>query len=279
LAARRAWLAPAGVLALVAASLLAAQRLERQLVTGCSDALAGLDQPLTRRGVLMPFQLEVYCGVADDANRSQVPHLQPLTHMAALYTVAQGGFMPYLFVGTGAVHAFTFREPPLPIRMPPSRYFALGSDLTLREDAPRRRELLTQLTALGAQYEAIVAFGATSDDMRYIAARGYQTDFEQGTLLLAHFVPCEVQLLVEPSDERSVELAFGVPGSPALARWSFPLKADEPLRARLPTLCGELWIEAHFAGGWRCEGADESDRLTVTATRQLGLTRCVPRRP
>src|SRR5580658_546356 len=285
-------LAMAATGAAAVSSLLLSARLHRRLAAGCAEALSGLDAPIRRTFVDMPVVLDAACGVAGDPTESEVPFLHPLQHAGALYAVAEGGTSAYTMEGSSSVHAFRIREDS-PFRAPaPSvkEYWGILASDAFVNDKVLRKRVLTELATYGSAYESIILFGARPEDETSWIARGYVADFQNRSLLLAHFQGCALSLSV-PAEaaSRKPHVQFGV--------WPVPVAARELVVATPPPgveivslklnhlLCGEVWLRVYWdndgSGSYSngdsiCRGADEMGRLRLDLSGDGQAITCSP---
>ena len=157
--------------------------------------------------------LDAYCGVSSDPKVSEVPHLAPLFHVGALYAVARGGFTPYVFGGSAAIHAFRYRpDAQLKNGIPPSpsalSYLALGSR-EARSDPAKQEYLLARFAEYGAVHDHLLVVGANEAQLAGILARGFAPDWQGSSAMLAHPRPCPIDVVVEGDDPRDVHVEIG----------------------------------------------------------------------
>jgi hypothetical protein len=130
----------------------------------------------------------------------------------------------------------------------------------------------------GTYYEGIVLMGARPDDLALWRSRGYVTDWEHGSALMAHFEPCQLDFTMPAAaavppptfDVRIGERDF-------IANERLPSRTSEDglahfSLARAP--CGEVTVRASWeeqvAGAKRatfCSNADKNGRIRATLTR------------
>jgi hypothetical protein len=278
--------------AVASISLFVSARFHQRVASGCAEALSGLDAPLRRTFLQLPVVLDAYCGVAAEPSESEVPYLAPLQHAGALYAVAHGGSVPYLFEGSAAIHAFRSRkDPTFVVPIPPvDHYWALlASDPFVHDPAVRGR-VLTELAAFGMPYEDVLLFGARPDDEAAWLARGYLADWQKPSLLIARFRGCSLGVALPaaaarerprlglgpwPIDESSVDIVIPVPSPDAPDIVTLPLKH---------MMCGDMWIRVDWsadgsAGRRTCAGADREGRLRFHLAGDDGRIECQPTAP
>jgi hypothetical protein len=238
------------------ASSLVYARLNRELAAGCADALAGLDAPLHFSGPRFPIVIGGYCGAPRDRAASPVPWAAMAHNVNLLYLVDHGGVAARLFNGVPSAHAIAFAGSRMP---PPPDPHAREMIVTPRyaEDPPVRDALLTELAADGMPFEGIHVVGARPNDIALFRARGYVTELEHGSLLVARFEGCQAELDVPPG---AVSFSYGL-FSPLIVRDTPRVLANVPLdRAAAGTHvpipgrpCGPIWIRVALEGDRSCE--------------------------
>jgi hypothetical protein len=265
----------AGVFALVASALVNARGLHRRLATACEDALAGLDHKVERSAYQLPIVFDANCGLTTDNARLDVPYLQTLLHFYALFPVSHGGTVPYGFYGPAVVRSFVAR-PASPVPIPPfDRYWGLPKDDPRLTRPKARAALLTDLVVYGTYYENILFFGANASDRALLLDRGYVVDFEHGSFVNAHYVPCAVELESEvlPGDP-PVMVRGGVRQDALWNAKIAPAADGRAIKASLGMLCGDVWVGVHWQNSeQRCANADEKGRIAFHAGP--GTTRVV----
>ncbi len=265
-----AWIAP---LALSIAALGAARRASTHYATACHDAIDGLLHVVPRHGVQLPILFDSMCGLPIDPAGNVVPHLQPALHLHALFAVAHGGSVPFVFAGAPIVHLLTIRSP-TPVPIPPLDLWGLAEGGPVTGVRSRRHRALDRLLALGVDYDNILLFGATGPDRVDALARGYVPDFDEGRFLNAHLDPCVVDVVVpvRPHDP-PVLVAGGAEG--VLWPTTYDRRGDE-LHASFRGLCGPVSaIVTWAAPGPACKGADPKGLLSVSATQgETTVVRC-----
>jgi hypothetical protein len=255
--------AAACAFALAAGSLLVSSSLHRRLATGCGDALGVLHAPAprgTRSGYVLDVVLDPYCGVDPDATKSEIPWLEPLHSIGALYATEQGGLTPYLFAGSRAVHAFV-PAGRLPVPVPRKEVFlpALAAPET-------RRRALLELGAAGTFYGALLVTGATPEDAAVLRDEGFVFDWQSVSSFVAHFEPCSVEVALPAA--RHVTVEAGVVNATLAS-----VETDAPRAVLTGAPCGEAWVRVRPSDGARCADADPTGRIPALLAR--GTTRVV----
>ncbi|MCC6901928.1 MAG: hypothetical protein IT377_23355 [Polyangiaceae bacterium] len=276
-AARTLGGAAAAAAAVALACVWSARTLHQRFAVACADALAGLSHTVPRVGLQLPIVLDANCGLAEDSARREVPWATPLTHFPALFAVAHGGSIPYLFGGPAAVHAFVPRMEPLAPIPPVEEYWSLLRNDPRLLDPGSRGKLLTELAVFGTYYENVLVFGATARDRAVLVDRGYVIDFEQRTFINAHFEPCRVELEipVHPGDP-PVAVRGGFSDHELWGAQMESVAGAPAVRATLRTLCGEVWVSPKWRDGrGRCQNVDHHGRIAVGAQHEGSRVKCV----
>jgi hypothetical protein len=271
-----------GAVGLVIAVLVNARALHRRLATACEDSLAGLEHKIERKGFQLPITFDANCGLPADDTLLDVPYSRADLHFYALFPVHHGGTVPYGFFGPAAVHAFVPRAAS-PVPIPPfDRYWGLAKEDARLTFPPARAGLLTDLAVYGTHYENILFFGATAADRALLLDRGYVIDFEHGTFVNAHHVPCVVELVsdINPGDP-PVMVRGGVRDDELWTARIGPVPERRAIKASLSTLCGDEWVRVEWQNSTqRCANADERGRIALHArpgsTSHLVCERSVP---
>jgi len=204
----------------------------------------------------------------------------PLVHMGALYAAAHGGLIPYVFSSSPATYPFTNREDSVLQQPAPdlsSYWFALVSG-RLGRDARFRYDFEDELAVDGTYYEGIVLMGARPDDLALWRRRGYVTDWEHGSALMAHFEPCGIDFTV-PAAAANPPPLFDVKvgDHQFLVNKSFPSRIDEDGLAHFDLArspCGDVTVRAH----WDREGDSKTEpRVCSNAGEGGGLSAVISR--
>lgn len=255
-----------GLLGLVLVSTWQYAGLHRSLHASSADDLAGLDQPLRRTSVQLPILL----GRGMDPSLSaQVPHLDPVLHLGALYAVEHGGSIPYLFTRASAVYAFRAKSSARGVRpIPPiDPYWTVLGTEEFEHDPTYRTRIVDELSAFGMFYESIVALRARPEDIARLRLRGYEADWTSGSLFLGHFAPCSASVEIVGTAP-AARIAWGLyPLPDASHRTPVPRATQHegaPLRIDLEGVaCGEIWV--------RLEGSEAGQRIPCREEKPGGL--------
>jgi hypothetical protein len=291
LTASRSRLVALGAIAATAMTSLAASgALHRRLYRGCADDLSGLDDPVRRSSYVLPIVLDPYCGVDRAPDRSEIPYLAPARHLGALYALAQGGSIPYLFAGSSSAYAFRLRDPPdalLPLSIPSvERFWTAVESEPFRDDAAFRRRVLTELALHGTGYEAILAFGTEPRDVDVFEEIGYAPERAQGSLLVATFRGCRASLRLRATAAREplrLEWGAGAIETAITDRIVPPAPEDATGTLVLPLgriVCGSVWLRVSLAPGTPgprevCADTDSLGRLhAVVAPERPSMIEC-----
>jgi hypothetical protein len=278
---------PALVFAASLLSLLLAYPLHQRLAATTADALAGTEAPVKRHGIWLPGRLRSTPNPA----AAEVPFLGTLIHFDGLYETAQGGLTPYTFASNPASWPFSLRDGR--IRPPPvpsvEQSMTLLSLPAFKHDRAFREEQESILATFGMFYEGVVLTGARPDDFAVWQRRGFVSDWQRGSVMLAHFEPCPIDVTV-PGGASTPLLDVGV-GATNILRDSKPseVTADD-YRAHLRVAqgpCGVVWVRPHWdttmADGTKhvtlCANADATGELAVTVTHEGGHVDCVAAAP
>jgi hypothetical protein len=263
------------------ASLLVSGALHRRLFRGCADVLSGLDDTVRRSSYVLPIVLDPYCGMDRSPDRSEVPYLAPARHLGALYALAQGGSIPYLFAGSSAAYAFRLRDAAdgaSPRSIPNvERYWSAVESEPFRDDGALRERIVTELAVHGTSYEAVIAFGAQPRDVAVFDRMGYVPERANGSLLVAKFRGCHASLRMSAAVAReAIRFEWGSSSlvEPLVDRVLPPAPAGTSGDLVLPIpriLCGDVWFRlsrALDATGRAlaspCAGADSNGRIRAT---------------
>jgi hypothetical protein len=211
--------------------------------------------------------------------------MQPLLHMGSAYATVLGAVPAMTFSGEVAVHAFRQRPDPRPV--PDVVHFgerirarAFGSDLSFRNAT------LSELANFGMPYEEVALFGTIPSDVALWRDRGYVVDWKGTATLVAHFIPCRLEVTM-PASSAAPPPVFDVSGGgdTLIADGRvFPLVEQDVARFVFPAApCGPLAVRARWhEGGGRdayCANADAHGDLRVHVTRRSGTVACDGRGP
>lgn len=262
-----------GTFAIALGLLVVTASMHRRMASACSDVLSGLWVPLHRTGMQLPMVLDAACGARLNPADGEAPYVSPALHLGALYAVAHGGSMPYLFSGSSSVHAFIARtDSNLRVPIPPvERFWTVVREPEFQTDAALRARVVTELAAYGTRYESIAVFGARPDDARRLESIGFVADWQQGSLFLGKHVPCAATLALSGPGGATPGLAWGVDSleTPMVETDLPPLPAGVPaVSTKLDGLaCGAVWLRVSTPAG-ACAGADPSGRLRLRLSHE-----------
>ena len=258
--------------------LVASAALHRRLAAACDDAIQGLSAPVVRHSLRLPIELAPQGGLPFDPVASEVPWLMPLRHMPMLYALVEGG-----------AHAVQRRgqRGDLSVRDPRDR--AEGAAHPGRRDlrsagrvhpVRRRPGVPSRRRRPARDVRHVLRGGARDRGARgrfsLLRARGFADDWARGSVLIAHFVPCRLDVTI-PRDGDVPRVDVGV-GSQTILRDEAPAPgpgADGARHLVLPNApCGEVWVRPH--GGERrqdgtvaptfCRNADAAGAIAATLT-------------
>lgn len=263
----------------------------RRLEAACADAIAGLSAKVERHGLWLPVTLEPAGAPLTAPGDAEVPLLAPLRHIGALYATVEGGLTPYTFAGSIATWPFALRQdaphpPPVP---PQERFMTLLARPELQTDLAFRHQQESELATFGLPYEGVLLTGARPDDLALWHRHGYVPDWEQGSVMIAHFVPCPIELTI-PRDADDPRLDIGI-GRTVILRDVRPAPAPSPEADGLRHLavdrgpCGRVWAKPHWdapaADGKVdvsfCSNAAANGELHALVTRTSGRFTCAGR--
>jgi len=261
---------------------LLAYPLHRRLAAITADAIAGLDAPVHYTRVWLPVKLDP----RRDPHTADVPILDPLSHIRGLYETQLGGLSPYTFASNPASWPFALRVDAL--RPPPVPN--LEQSVTLLDlpefqtDAAFREEQESVLATFGMFYEGVVVTGLRPVDHALWRQRGFVADWEQGSVLVAHFAPCGIDVTVAGGGEIPL-LDVGVGGTETLrnAKLAPVVTNDGVLHLKVEHApCGKAWVRPHWnlpvasdAQVQLCANASADGLLHVDVPREGGSVACV----
>ena len=260
---------------------LVSARLHHQLVDGCADALSGLDAPLHFEGPRLPIIIDPICGTPRDPAEGPVPRASLAYNTPLLYLVEHGGIGTKMFNGAPSIHAIEFvgkRRPPRPDPRP----LIIAQSKFVETDPKLREAAFTELAADGMPFEGIQMVGGRPEDFALFDARGYAREFQHGSLYIARFEGCPVELLLPAGalDREPVYYEYGLFSRASLEPEprSFGVRLvpkdspvidgaiHVPLGARP---CGEIWVRAF----WDVDGSSSftpGDRACANGQQHWG---------
>ena len=134
-----------------------------------------------------------------------------------------------------------------------------------------RTRALSHLLGFGSAHEDVIFFGLPADHA-VMRERGFVSDFERGSVMIARFVGCPTRVRIEPPEG-------GLPPTLLLSGWwpdqrpTFsttlaPRASSEAIVVPIPqSPCGQIWIRVLFdvdrdgkasPGDRTCQGANAS---------------------
>lgn len=256
----------------------------RRLTELCPDAIAGLLAPISLSGTLLPVAIRPTELPAYDRFASEVPLVAPLTHMGPLYAAAHGGVSARSFAGNPSVHPFVLRPSTFVRPWPDQEQYATTlSSYRYHQDLPFREEVDGELASFGMYYDEIALFGALPEDIAVWQARGYVADWQRGSVLLAHFVPCALDVTLPatttpPGPE--IDLRVGKITLVEAARVKPEVGDDGRLHFQLaPSPCGIVNVRVRWEptpeGRRRaCRNANPAGDLVVAVSRTSHSIAC-----
>jgi hypothetical protein len=272
------------VLAVV--SLCLSYPMHVRLAARCADAIAGLAAPIHRSGPLLPVALAAVEGEARRSVEGEVPMLNSLLHMGALYAAVEGGLTPYVFASNSATHPFTLRPNNWPVPVPDVGYYwnALRTD-EFHDDRTLRVTIQEDLASYGMVYEGVVLVGARPDDVALWKSRGFVSDWERGATFLGHFVPCGIDFTV-PATLAAVPPTFDVGWGRLMpiegAQVAGRVGSDGLAHFNLSQApCGEVRVRARWGPiapgepARLCSNADPDGTITTRVKRSSHRVACL----
>jgi hypothetical protein len=262
--------------------VLLAYPLHMRLATVSRDAIAGLAAPVRFHRVWLPVKLDPPRAPED----AEVPIMEPLWHIAALYETVLGGLTPYTFASNPATWPFALRAdavhpPPVPKI---EQSVALLELPEFQTDPVFRDEQEGVLCTFGMFYEGVVVTGARKSDLALWQRRGFVADWQRGSVLIAHFEPCTADVTV-PRGLPLPLVDVGVGSTEVLRNAALPRTPAGDGDARLlveHAPCGGIWVRPHWdtvaSDGAPsiafCGNAGPSGAIDVTVTRDGGHATC-----
>jgi hypothetical protein len=243
-AARRMKLAAAAAAGLfVVANLAWLAWFDRDLRARCDDALAGLSAPVRRNGARLPIVLEPTAGLSSTSLSAAMPYMFPLRNIGALYSIEQGGIVPYLFVVDPHIHEYVMK-PGLELPRVPDRAYVSPLFESASPNPLEREIILNYMASFGVTHQDVILVGKPQDADAMLA-RGFVEDWRRGGVLISHFVGCpsRVRLLSAGPLAHPTRLSFG--WFPSMqAQWSLPLGAHTTMIELPGAPCGTVWVRA-----------------------------------
>jgi hypothetical protein len=240
-----------------AVSLVVSFSFHRRLAAASGDAILGLSAKVERHRVWLPVTLEPVGTPLTPIGDAEVPMLAPLRHIGALYATVEGGLTPYTFASNPATWPFAIRRdaihpPPVP---PLEHYVSLLSTVDFQTNRAFRHEQEHELASYGMFYEGVLLTGATSDDTALWHKRGYVSDWEHGSVMVAHFEPCSADIVLgDHADEGDPpRLDVGVGTMVVLRDIEARRVTSGEGEARATRLvldhapCGRVWVKPHWS--------------------------------
>ncbi len=257
----------------------------RRLASSVADAIAALEAPVRRSRLILPVSLEPAGPLPLDPGQSEVPYLAPLSHIGALFATTGGGLSAYTFASNAATWPFVYRADASPLPPIPSirRYFAPMALPEFQTDRSLRLGIQDDLATYGMAFEGVVVTAARADDLAHWSDRGYVTDWARGSVLLAHFEPCTVEVTV-PENLPLPRLDVGVGAATVLKE----LRPGVSRASGLAHLvvhgspCGSVWVRPHWtvdASTTTCANASPTGELALHASRPRSVVACTGMKP
>ena len=256
-----------------------------RIAARCADAIAGLSAPIHRTESQLTVALAAFEGETARTFEGEVPMMNPLLHIGALYAAVEGGLIPDVFTASSATYPFTLRPGYTKEPVPDFGYYA-GSihSADFHTNAAFRHEIDDDLATYGMPYQGVVVTGARPDDVALWRDRGYVADWARGATFLGHFEPCGIELTT-PTDPMGHEPTFDI-------GWgrSFPIEGVHFKSAAgtdglthfdlSPAPCGEVFVRARWAPAApgsparTCGNADRDGTIVAHVTRGSRRVAC-----
>lgn len=248
-----------------------------------ADAVAGLSAPVHRSLEQLPIVLTIAEDPSFDSLHADVPMVQPLMHMGALYAAVQGGLIPFVFSSSPATYPFVNRRDTI-LRQPGpdlSLYWTALASGRFQRDRRFRHAFEDERTVDGASYEGIVLLGAHPDDVALWVRRGYAVDWMNRSVLVAHFEGCDADVAIPASvAQPAPSFDVRVGGHAFLSDKRVPgRRGDDGLvhfeLARTP--CGDVSVRARRgdgAEGALCANADREGWMEAVLSRGARTVSC-----
>ncbi len=278
------------------ASELVSASFHRRLSAACSDALAGLDEPMHFEGTRLPIVIDPSCGTPRDSPYGPVPRASLAYNIPLLYLVEHGGIGTRMFNGTPSIHAIEFtgtRRPP----PPPKRPLEVAQSRFVETDPKLRESAFTELAADAMAFEGVQIVGGRPEDFALFNRRGYVTEYLRGSSFIGRFEGCPAELLLPAGafDGNPVFFEYGLFSRAFLEKEprSFsvlPVPPDAPVVdgvTHVPLAarpCGEIWVRvfgdvdgsSSFTPGDRtCANGRWEGRIRANVTREHATVRCL----
>jgi hypothetical protein len=246
----------------------------RELRERAGDALAGLDEPLSRAGTRLPIVLNPHAGLRATSLQAAVPFALPLRNIGALYALEQGGYVPYLFANNPSLHGHLV-PPDVRAQLPEQPHRGYISPLFEQEHpAPLERAMiLDYMLGFGARYDDVILSGEPAD-VDAMLARGFVAEFRRGGAAVARFVGCPTKFRARAEGllDRPMLFAYGWHPSPEpYVAERIPVRVKKGIAFDIPGApCGEVWLRFVVdrdesgeltPGDLTCDGADADGLL------------------
>jgi hypothetical protein len=278
---------PVALFAASAGWLLSSVPFHRALANTVSDAMAGLDARVKRSRDQLPIPLAFTEGQHGLGAAADVPMLNPLLHLGALYAVTFGGTVPSVFTVNPAVHPLIRRHRANERAWvsSPARYWGAVATSRFARDREYREGIEGELATMGVYYEGVVLLGARPDDIAFWSKRGYAVDAERGSAVVAHFQPCTISVsLPEPPPPAFATFDVIVGAVQVVSGAHPPMTTDATGLVRYdiaPAPCGDVVVKGRWdladaprAATLICRNGDDEGALHVAVSHDSGAVRC-----
>jgi len=134
-------------------------------------------------------------------------------------------------------------------------------------DLSFRRAVEDHLATFGMFYEGVLVTSATADDLSLWQGRGYETEWQEEGTLLAHLVPCRVEVVVS-------DAALGTPKVDLGVGDDIVFRDQGTAFERAP--CGGIWVRPHWDAPQRifCENGNKEGRVSAQISRTASRVTC-----
>lgn len=226
--------------------------------------LTGLDEERSRSGWRLPIVFDVYGGIDPDV----VAYAKPLTNIAFVFAVEEGGMIPYLFASSPGIHPMVFREGLRGIEVPDRSYY---NALTNPDWAdPRSLDALrTSLLSTASGYQDAILIGDPGS-YELVETRGFRFDHQSPTTAVIRYEGCrfDVELEAERASEGLLQWGW-FPLEDEAGRTELALRASGVLETSAQLPCGNAWLRLAVRAGdqtFVCHGAAPDGRLVLEIT-------------
>jgi len=221
----------------------------------CADGLAALAAPVKRSGNRFPIILNPDVGLHPQSSSALVPFALPLRNFGALFALEQGGHVPYFFAGIAALHPHLRVEGDEQLAPAPSQFLVAPLYGPHPVDPRERSMILNYMLSYGVNYEDVVVSG-TADDLVTTLGRGFVSDYQNDSVVIARFKGCPAKLRIEQALPHPLLISFGwFPSMEPSAEVRLPASQGAVTVDLAQAPCGTIWLRV-------IADADNSGTLT-----------------